>query len=70
MSERPTCAVQGLIRRGAMCSQIIVGGKLCGYDGACEHQRAAGCGCQLGTCESKPTGCRMAEEVKPGSGAQ
>jgi hypothetical protein len=31
---------------------------------------ARSCGCQLGTCESKPTGCRMAEEVKPGSGAQ
>lgn len=28
------------------------------------------CGCQPGTCESKPIGCRMAEEVKPGSGAQ
>lgn len=28
------------------------------------------CGCREGECESKPTGCRMAEEVKPGSGAQ
>ena len=27
------------------------------------------CGCQLGTCESKLTGCRMADEVKPGSGS-
>ncbi len=39
MSNKPTCAVQGLIRRGAMCSQIIVGRKLCGYGGKCEHQR-------------------------------
>lgn len=31
---------------------------------------AQGCGCQPGTCESKPTGCRMAEEVKLGSGVQ
>ena len=31
---------------------------------------AQSCGCQPGTCESKPTGCRMVEEVKPGSGAQ
>jgi len=28
------------------------------------------CGCVLGTCQSKATGCRMREEVKPGSGAQ
>lgn len=31
---------------------------------------AQGCGCAPGTCESKPQGCRMAEEVKAGSGAQ
>lgn len=24
----------------------------------------SGCGCQLGTCESKASGCRMAEEVR------
>jgi len=28
------------------------------------------CGCKLGTCESKSEGCRMCEEIKPGSGAQ
>jgi hypothetical protein len=28
------------------------------------------CGCVLGTCQSKAVGCRMREEVKPGSGAQ
>ena len=32
--------------------------------------KVRGCGCSLGTCESKPTGCRMADEVKPHSGAQ
>lgn len=26
--------------------------------------KASNCGCQLGTCESKPQGCRMAEEVQ------
>ena len=31
---------------------------------------AKGCGCREGECESKPEGCRMAEEAKPGSGAQ
>lgn len=32
---------------------------------------AAPCGCQQGTCESKADRrCRMADEVKPGSGAQ
>lgn len=31
----------------------------------------APCGCQQGTCESKADRrCRMADEVKPGSGAQ
>lgn len=34
------------------------------------HKAARDCGCRAGECESKPTGCRMAEEVKPGSGAQ
>ena len=28
------------------------------------------CGCQPGTCQSKPDGCRMREEIKPGSGEQ
>lgn len=32
------------------------------------QQKASGC--RLGECESKPTGCRMAEEVKPDGGAQ
>lgn len=25
---------------------------------------ASQCGCAIGTCESKPAGCRMAEEVR------
>lgn len=33
------------------------------------HRRNA-CGCVLGTCQSKPLGCRMREELKRGSGAQ
>ena len=28
------------------------------------------CGCKFGTCQSRPEGCRMCEEIKPGSGAQ
>lgn len=35
-----------------------------------EGQPKKGCGCQRGTCESKPIGCRMVEEMKQGSGAQ
>ena len=38
--ERPRCAVRGLIRPGAMCGSVIVGGVLCGFKGKCEHQRA------------------------------
>jgi DNA segregation ATPase FtsK/SpoIIIE-like protein len=40
-AERPLCAVRGLIRPGAMCGSVIVGGELCGFKGKCEHQRAA-----------------------------
>jgi hypothetical protein len=43
---------------------------LCGPAARTVSVAATPCGCQQGTCESKPTGCRMAEEVKPGSGAQ
>lgn len=34
-----TCAVGGMIRPGAMCGSVIVGGKLCGHNGPCEHRR-------------------------------
>lgn len=37
---RPTCSVGGMIRPGAMCGQVIVGGKLCGYSGECQHKSA------------------------------
>lgn len=38
--QKPNCAVGGLIRPGAMCSKVIVGGKLCGAQpGTCPHQR-------------------------------
>lgn len=47
MSEKKQCAVCGLLKApmsrmpGAMCGHIIVGGKLCGYAGQCQHQRDA-----------------------------
>lgn len=28
------------------------------------QQKAGGCGCRLGECESEPAGCRMAEEAR------
>jgi len=34
------CAVRGMIGRGAMCGQILVGGQGCGYARACEHKQA------------------------------
>lgn len=37
--EKPTCAVQGVVRPGAMCASIIVGGVQCGSSGECEHKR-------------------------------
>ena len=45
MTARPKCAVGGMLadptryRASAMCGHVIVGGKLCGYAGDCEHQR-------------------------------
>lgn len=38
---KPMCAVHGMVRPGAMCSKVIVGMKLCGFSGQCEHQRHA-----------------------------
>ena len=37
--EEATCAVDGMIRPGVMCGSVIVGGKLCGHNGQCEHRR-------------------------------
>jgi hypothetical protein len=40
--KAPKCAVRGVIRPGAMCGAVIVGGELCGFKGKCEHQRPLG----------------------------
>ena len=34
----PRCAVRGVIRPGAMCGSVIVGGKFCGHKGECSHK--------------------------------
>lgn len=36
--NRPTCAVGGMVRPGAMCGAVIVGGKFCGHAGECQHK--------------------------------
>ena len=36
--NRPRCAVRGIIRPGAMCGSVIVGGKFCGHKGECPHK--------------------------------
>jgi hypothetical protein len=41
-SEKPECAVHGMVRPGAMCSKVIVGMQFCGYSGHCDHQRWPG----------------------------
>lgn len=41
MNTKPTCAVRGFIPGRGMCGSIIVGGKMCGFGGECEHQRQA-----------------------------
>lgn len=64
MSEKPTCAVQGLVRRGAMCSQIIVGGKFCGYSGKCEHKRPPADAADGRCARVEP--CECAPEAKSG----
>lgn len=39
-TNRPTCAVRGVIAPGALCPQVIVGMQFCGAKpGTCEHQR-------------------------------
>ena len=30
--------------------------------------KEAACGCRIGECESKPTGCRMVDEIRSGEG--
>lgn len=36
--DKPTCAVRGMIRPGAMCGKIIVGMKYCGSRDECQHK--------------------------------
>lgn len=38
--NKPKCAVNGMVRPGAMCGSVIVGGKLCGHAGECQHKIA------------------------------
>ncbi len=35
-----TCIVQGTPAPGRACRHVLVGGRLCGFAGACEHKRA------------------------------
>lgn len=49
---KPTCAVRGVVygqtgRLLGMCRHVIVGNKLCGFAGQCEHQRPADDGAQV-----------------------
>ena len=39
--DKPKCAVKGMVRYGAMCGSVIVGGVYCGHEGACQHKQAA-----------------------------
>lgn len=39
--NKPTCKVNGMIQRGAMCGYIIVGMKHCGFNGDCPHKSCA-----------------------------
>ena len=57
MTQRPTCAVRGLLHGGrAVCGAVIVSDKSCGFDGQCEHQRQP---VQLVECDHCPAigGC-------------
>lgn len=39
ISTLPGCAVGGMLHGGrAVCGSVIVGGKLCGHDGECQHK--------------------------------
>lgn len=39
MSERPLCAVRGLLYGGRAVCGSVINAKKCGFDGQCEHQR-------------------------------
>lgn len=36
--KEATCAVGGMISLGKMCGSVIVGGKMCGHNGPCQHR--------------------------------
>ena len=36
--ERPRCATRGMLRPGAMCGSVIVGGEFCGSKKECQHK--------------------------------
>jgi hypothetical protein len=36
---KPLCKVGGMPAPGRMCPKVIVGGKLCGFTGECEHKQ-------------------------------
>ena len=38
VEARPLCAVRGMVRPGAMCGEVIVGGEFCGHAGECPHK--------------------------------
>jgi hypothetical protein len=42
MSDKPICKVNGRLAPGVMCGLVVVGGKHCGFDGACEHKGVTG----------------------------
>ena len=37
LAVKPKCAVRGLVRPGAMCGSVIVGGTYCGYKPSVEQ---------------------------------
>lgn len=38
VGELPRCAVRGLVRPGAMCGAVVVGGEFCRSNGECPHK--------------------------------
>lgn len=56
MSDRPLCAVRGLLHGGRAVCGSVINAKKCGFDGECEHQRQPQ---QLVECDQCPTsgGC-------------
>jgi hypothetical protein len=38
VEERPLCTVGGILRPGAACGDVIVGGKFCGRKDECQYK--------------------------------